>query len=120
MTQTTRHLTVTTLLKQAAPLRLPAYVDRIDDITKLFDDDLDSDIYRVALSNDSGGSMSLCVDGDELRIFEKFRDALLSRGVRFADRSNYAGERGQGWWEAGLFNLLGGELPNRREYTDEF
>ena len=96
---------------QQAPLRRPAFVNRIDDITKMFDDDLGCDTYRVALGNDDGDSMSIVVTAPELRVFEKFRAALGTRDVRFADRGNYSGQRGQGWWEADLFNWLGGELP---------
>ena len=113
VTQTTRHITVTTLLKQATPLRRPAFVDTIDDVSKLFfDEDLGHDIYRVALGNCDGGSMSLCLPGDELRVFEAFYAALRSRGVRFADRGFFTGRRGQDHWETHLDELLnGGELP---------
>ncbi len=93
-------------VRQASTVRRPAFVDRIDDISALFGDD-----YRVALANSDGESMSICIPGDELRSFQKFHDALRERGVRFADKGNYSGQRGQGWWEADLYNLLGGELP---------
>ena len=102
---------MTTLLKQPTPIRRPAFVDRIDDITRLYDDGLTYDIYRVALSNDSGESMSLCLPGDELRTFEKFHAALRERGVRFADRGFFTSRRGQDHWETDLFNLLNGEMP---------
>ena len=90
----------------------PMTVDRIDNIAKLLDDDLGHDIYRIALANNAGESMSVCLPGDELRVFQKFCAALRNRGVRFADRGRYTGRRGQDWWETDLDELLNGEpLP---------
>lgn len=101
MSRVLNRITAPPEVRQTLPVKRPAFVDRIDDISALFGDD-----YRVALANCDGGSMSIVVGGDELRSFRKFHDALRERGVNFADRGQYTGRRGSDWWQSDVFNLV--------------
>ena len=101
MSQVLNRITAPPEARQASTVRLPAFVDRIDDVSALFGDD-----YRIALANCAGDSMSICIDGDVLRVFDKFRAALRERGVQFADHGRYSGRRGADWWQSDVFNLV--------------